>query len=433
MPYLHSRIADKHKARCKNPKSKRLYIRDYDEDTKKRIFTPLGIFCPSCKVIIFDSEPLSAKSLLNEDLEAKAEAQTQVNTKPRPKPKPEENPQGVTLSNKEKKTIEEMITGVNKRLLKSSLDSDEPEAEEMPRMEEIEETPQPQPPEQKPVLKLKPKPSTPKQSEAELKEMAKYGTVVECCVCHKSIIAGTCVVDTHGIFGRTPKFSKEIWDKYGLNGSLCGWGVQLYNPDRKRVDMKIIPLDIQPFACSSCRKKHFKNDTTPFTEEAWKACTIPYPEDKPEPVPQPELKPEIAISRPPVIIRRGKRYNKRKKIVAGFAASPNVITDCIICNQPTTSSYDSLEAMASDEGQRYGGERVGWFYPNGKRVHDYDQRLKSIRMKEQGGLCCYECRKKHFEQSLKNPNRQRGEPITALAKKVITERCTIPFPIEIIS
>ena len=66
MPYLHSRIEDKHKARCKDPKSKRVYIREYDEDTKKRIFTPLGIFCPSCKIIILDSavvaETASSKS-----------------------------------------------------------------------------------------------------------------------------------------------------------------------------------------------------------------------------------------------------------------------------------------------------------------------------------------------------------------------------------
>ena len=81
MPYLHSRIADKHKARCKDPKSKRLYIRDYDEDTKKRVYTPLGIYCPSCKVIIFDSEPLSVKPSIDNS-EVKSEESQDLEVKP---------------------------------------------------------------------------------------------------------------------------------------------------------------------------------------------------------------------------------------------------------------------------------------------------------------------------------------------------------------
>ena len=53
MPYLDSKISEKHKAGCKKPKAKRLYIRDYG-DKGQQIFIPYGITCPSCKVVILD-------------------------------------------------------------------------------------------------------------------------------------------------------------------------------------------------------------------------------------------------------------------------------------------------------------------------------------------------------------------------------------------
>ncbi len=78
MPYLNSKILDKHKAGCKKPKAKRLYIREYvDKDKDQRIFKPYGIVCPSCKVIILDTE----------DEKDKNKDKYQTSTKPELKPK----------------------------------------------------------------------------------------------------------------------------------------------------------------------------------------------------------------------------------------------------------------------------------------------------------------------------------------------------------
>ena len=78
MPYLDSQLADKHKANCKKPKAKRLYVRGYDnEKSKKQILIPYGIVCPSCKVIIFlDS--------LQKEQEKKGVSQQQQKPKPKP-------------------------------------------------------------------------------------------------------------------------------------------------------------------------------------------------------------------------------------------------------------------------------------------------------------------------------------------------------------
>ena len=52
LPYLDHKIElNKHKKTCINPVGKRLYIRDYDEEGKQR-FTPWGLTCTSCGVII---------------------------------------------------------------------------------------------------------------------------------------------------------------------------------------------------------------------------------------------------------------------------------------------------------------------------------------------------------------------------------------------
>ena len=59
MPYLNSKLSQKHKGSCKDPKAKRLYIRDYG-DRGQQIFIPYGITCPSCRVIILDSEPIKS-------------------------------------------------------------------------------------------------------------------------------------------------------------------------------------------------------------------------------------------------------------------------------------------------------------------------------------------------------------------------------------
>lgn len=56
MPYLDSKISEKHKAGCKKPKAKRLYIRDYDKEGGTQAFIPYGITCPSCKVIVLDQK-----------------------------------------------------------------------------------------------------------------------------------------------------------------------------------------------------------------------------------------------------------------------------------------------------------------------------------------------------------------------------------------
>jgi hypothetical protein len=63
MLYLDSQLADKHKANCKKPKAKRLYVRDYG-DKGKQNFIPYGIVCPSCKVIIFLDEIVKQKTTL---------------------------------------------------------------------------------------------------------------------------------------------------------------------------------------------------------------------------------------------------------------------------------------------------------------------------------------------------------------------------------
>jgi hypothetical protein len=142
-----------------------------------------------------------------------------------------------------------------------------------------------------PQVVQKPKPELErKPTEAELKEMEKIGTIGECCVCHKAILRDTCI--GYGL-GYRVEASKEVWDKYGLNGRLMGLGVSLFYPDKKRVDMSKIPIkmatETTPMACKACRKKYFKyvrtevsrayyqDLMTPITEEAWKACTIPYP------------------------------------------------------------------------------------------------------------------------------------------------------------
>ena len=64
-------------------------------------------------------------------------------------------------------------------------------------------------------------------------------------------------------------------------------------------------------------------------------------------------------------------------------------------------------------------------YPDGKTVEDEKQPYNTH--------VCFPCYEKHFEQSYNNPERKHGEPITALAKKFVAEKLTIPFPTEIIS
>lgn len=78
MPYLDSKIAGKHKAGCKQPKAKRLYIRDYDVEGKKQIFIPYGITCPSCKVIVLDVSENQPKVTKKKEPEPKSDALEQI-------------------------------------------------------------------------------------------------------------------------------------------------------------------------------------------------------------------------------------------------------------------------------------------------------------------------------------------------------------------
>ena|SRR6476620_6818157 len=84
MPYLDSKIAKKHKAGCKKPKAKRLYIRDYG-DKGQQIFIPYGITCLSCKVVILDVK--DNKTCYSIDTSTR-QSLTSCLHQPRTKPKP---------------------------------------------------------------------------------------------------------------------------------------------------------------------------------------------------------------------------------------------------------------------------------------------------------------------------------------------------------
>src|SRR5436189_4313682 len=50
LPHLDSKI-EKHKSSCRNPVGRRLYIRDYDDKGKQQ-FTPWGLTCTTCGVVV---------------------------------------------------------------------------------------------------------------------------------------------------------------------------------------------------------------------------------------------------------------------------------------------------------------------------------------------------------------------------------------------
>jgi hypothetical protein len=332
MPYLNSKLSEKHRASCKDPKAKRLYIRDYDIDKRKQIFIPYGITCPTCKVIILDNANEKAKLI------GLSEAKPEV-VKPKPK-----IAHKLAISRKELSVYGDVtncvVCGglclatyyatedgfkpkgvfegkpVPKQYRGQGLPLYYPDGEEITNdyksrtywrtccdpcykkhFDQISHNPitdmgrkvvaedctfpYPAAVETKTTdtatkVQAKPKSGNKNKKEMSIKELSKYGDPGTCAVCKKNILISA------------------YWDMSSPPGlrpgrEYQGEGIARYYPDGKpKYSDAETNLSEWPFVCRKCHKKHFAQHGnkehieygTPLTEEAKKAAFIPYPETK---------------------------------------------------------------------------------------------------------------------------------------------------------